>query len=82
MLNYKGELKERDVSERQLIATITNRSVGDVVHDPEYFVSALVSRIDDGNFGISGINSGKRTAITAKVLSKRLRVPLELAREH
>ena len=82
MLDYRGEIKAKRQMDRQWIGAVANQSICDPVHEPELFIASVVSRIDVGDFGlqVSGVTSGKRKGVDAKTLSKRWRIPLEMAR--
>jgi len=82
MLDYRGELKVKRQMDRQWIGAVVNQSICDPVHEAELFIASVISRIDVGNFGlqVSGVTSGKRKGVNAKTLSKRWRIPLEMAR--
>ena len=89
MVEYKGNIKEDKICGRNLekdllksIATTIEQPTINNASDSTQFI-ALVSMLDDyiNGFDINSINTRKgANGITAEVLSKRLDIPIEMAK--
>ena len=94
MTDYKGEIKKSKPKiellppqETLTICSIINQSRMDIASDPNYIISAVESLCmekleDNGNVNISMVNTTtSRRSLKAETLSKRLKIPLEMAQK-
>ena len=89
MVEYKGNIKEDKICGRNLEKELLN-SIATIIEQPTIYNAsdstqfiASVSMLDDyiNGFDINSINTRKgANGITAEVLSKRLDIPIEMAK--
>ena len=88
MVDYNGYIKNRPAKNHlikevlQLVANNVERSSMDPTMDSDQFINSIIM-LDDltGEIQISSVYSGQRKKrLTAKVVAKRLNIPIEMAK--